>query len=276
MGTKLFVRSPHRDAILELLATAPAEGVPTAVIMQIDGVGSRNNADQLLSRMVRAGEITRRGIGRYGPPRRPPDVAQPITPAPITPAPPPPRSAPIPAAPGRQREAALRDHFRHRSKLDTFRQALFEDEDSELFRRQVGEDRSNPPAATADRTDVHEFVGRIGCLYGRHRLCPPFLLRDFAAAWLADGIAPPHCLAVVDRHLQAHAASCRSGCGDRLLPYLDKLVRFEWNRAQHPQRRRPEPRPRNSIDDYTTRSRAPRMIDDRAGITAEADWEGDY
>jgi hypothetical protein len=111
--------------------------------MGIPGIGSRDNADHLLSRMVRAGEITRRGIGRYGPPRRPPDVAQPITPAPITPAPPPPRNAPIPAAPGPRSEAALRDHFRHRSKLDPFRQALFgADED--------GDRSSQRPAETMD------------------------------------------------------------------------------------------------------------------------------
>jgi hypothetical protein len=164
------------------------------------------------------------------------------------------------------------DHFRHRSKLDPFRQALFGDEDSELFRRQVGEDRCSPPAATADRIDLHEFVGRIGCLYGRHRLCPPFAIREAAAGWLADGIAPAHCLDVIERHLREHAASRRSGAGDALLPYLDKLIR--WNGA--PQPRRQEPRSRNSIDDYTTRSRAPRIIDYRLGITTEADWEGDY
>jgi hypothetical protein len=133
-------------------------------------------------------------------------------------------------------EAALRDHFRHRSKLDTFRQALFADEDSELFRRQVGEDCSSPPAATTDRIDLHEFVGRIGCLYGRHRLCPPFAIREVAAGWLSDGITPEHCLAVVDGFLREHAPSRRSGSLDGLLPYLDKLIRFEWNRAQQTRR----------------------------------------
>jgi hypothetical protein len=43
---------------------------------------------------------------------------------------------------------------------------------------------------------------------------------------------------------------------DGLLPYLDKLIRFEWNRA-HPTRRaelkrREEPRPEDSLDGYTT------------------------
>jgi hypothetical protein len=109
---------------------------------------------------------------------------------------------------------------------------------------------------------------------GKHGLCPPFRLRNFASAWIADDITPEHCLAVVDRHLQAHAASCRSGSGDRLLPYLDKQIRFE-NGAPHPQlqrqelKRREEPRPRNSLDDFTNRSQAAR-------ISGEADWMGNY
>jgi hypothetical protein len=58
-------------------------------------------------------------------------------------------------------EAVLRILFRHRRKLDPFSEALFGDDGHD----QVGEDRSSP-AATTDRIDLHEFVGRIGCLYG--------------------------------------------------------------------------------------------------------------
>jgi hypothetical protein len=45
--------------------------------------GSRDNADQLASRMVKAGEIVRVGRGRYGPvrPRPPRDAAAPPQPA---------------------------------------------------------------------------------------------------------------------------------------------------------------------------------------------------
>ena len=159
------------------------------------------------------------------------------------------------------REAALRDHFRHRSKLDSFHQVLFADEDSDRVSQQP-----------AESMDFDTFCATISAMYGKHGLCPPFKLREVASAWLADGIAPEHCLAVVDRFLREHAPGRRSGSLDGLLPYLDKLIRFEWNRA-HPTRpaefkRREEPRPEDSLDGYTTRSRAPRIT--------EADWLGDY
>jgi hypothetical protein len=115
-------------------------------------------------------------------------------------------------------EAVLRDLFRHRRGLDPFSEALLHDED----RDRVGQ----WPAASMD---FDLFCATISCMYGKHGLCPPFRLRDFARSWFNDGIAPKHCLDVVDRHLREHATRCRSGSGDRLLPYLDKLIRFEWN-----------------------------------------------
>jgi hypothetical protein len=68
-----------------MIATAPAKGASVAAVMGIPGVGSRDNADQLLSRMVKGGEIVRVGRGRYGPvrPRPPRDVAAP--PQPVAP-----------------------------------------------------------------------------------------------------------------------------------------------------------------------------------------------
>jgi hypothetical protein len=36
------------------------------------------------------------------------------------------------------------------------------------------------------------------------------------------------------------------------------------------------PRHGRSLDEYTTRSRASRILDDWLGVTFEADWEGDY
>jgi hypothetical protein len=140
-------------------------------------------------------------------------------------------------------EAVMRDHFRHRSELDLFRQALFGDDDQ----RPVAVE-----SAKSTEFNFDTFCATISAMYGRYGLCPPFRLRNFASAWIADDITPEHCLAVIDRFLREHAPSRRSGSLDGLLPYLDKLLRFEWNRAQLPQRRRPEPRPRNSIDDYTT------------------------
>ena len=60
-----FQRSPARDYLLDLLATAPAEGIGIAAILNIPGIGTRGAADMLLMRMVRAGEIERPSRGRY-------------------------------------------------------------------------------------------------------------------------------------------------------------------------------------------------------------------
>jgi hypothetical protein len=124
-----------------------------------------------------------------------------------------------------------------------------------------------PRAATADRIDLDDLVARIGCPYG-----PPFQLRNFACSWINDGIAPEHSLAVVDRHLKEHAASCQSGSGEHLLPYLNKLLRFEWSRTLDTGRadssdvKRLQTRPGNSLDEFTPRSGAKRLT--------EADWLG--
>jgi hypothetical protein len=280
--TKNFERSPFRDDVLELIASAPAKGIPISAVLALPGAGSRDAVDHLLGRMVVAGEVARCGRGRYRLPLWPPGpfphgAAQPVTPGrgaspkPVAPIP----AAPEPQAAPKRRimseavlrepdvaqpitpvhEALVRDIFRR--KFGLCDEALLRDED----RDRSGE---QPPASM----DADTFCATISCMYGRHGLCPPFRIREFALSWLADGITPEHCLAVVDRHLREHAASCRSGSGDRLLPHLDKLIRFEWNGTPRPQRRRPDPRPRNSLDDFTNRSHAKRI--------GEADWMGNY
>jgi len=60
-----FQRSPARDYLLDLLATAPAEGIGIAAILNNPGIGTRGAADMLLMRMVKAGEIERPSRGRY-------------------------------------------------------------------------------------------------------------------------------------------------------------------------------------------------------------------
>jgi hypothetical protein len=60
-----FQRSPARDAVLVLLATASAEGIPISAILALPGVGTRDGLDHLLSRMVQDGQIERPSRGRY-------------------------------------------------------------------------------------------------------------------------------------------------------------------------------------------------------------------
>ena len=88
-------------------------------------------------------------------------------------------------------------------------------------------------AVAADPLDLGTFCGRVGNLYVKHGLSPPFELRNTAAAWLADGIELSHCLDMVEQHLRDHAASCRSGSGDRWFSWLDKRIRHSWS-CLHP------------------------------------------
>ena len=233
-------------------------------------------------RMVKAGEIVRVGRGRYGPLRRRAVLPPRADVAPIP--------AAAPAANGgshsakdangsHQRQVAPKPVTPPRISADPARGVLLRDEARELARelieRKLGisEDPVEAPPASMD---LDAFFATLSCMYGKHGLCPPFRLRQFAAAWIASGIDPEHCLAVVDRHLKEHASSRSSGSADGLLPHLDKVVRFEWAQktaSGAPARRlQKRPGPGKSLDDwdeYTARSKAGR-------ISGDPDWFGDY
>jgi hypothetical protein len=88
--------------------------------------------------------------------------------------------------------------------------------------------------------DLAAFCGRIGNLYGRHGLCPPFELRRVAAEWKASGIALSHIVTVIDRHLSEHRRRYYSGSGDALFSWVDEIIRKTW-REQHFSRPPPKP-----------------------------------
>jgi hypothetical protein len=77
--------------------------------------------------------------------------------------------------------------------------------------------------------DLATYCGRIGHVYGRHHLCPPFALRHAAESWIARGIPLTHCLDVIERFLGRHAADCHSGSGDRNFPWLNSLIQTSWH-----------------------------------------------
>src|SRR5215467_9798959 len=79
-----------------------------------------------------------------------------------------------------------------------------------------------------DNADLDTYCGRIGNLYGRYRLSPPFELRRIAADWKASGIALSHIVAVIDRHLTDHRRRYNSGSGDALFGWLAEHVRRTW------------------------------------------------
>jgi hypothetical protein len=83
-----------------------------------------------------------------------------------------------------------------------------------------------------DDVDLDTYCGRVGNLYGRHGLCPPFELRRVAADWMASGIALSHIVAVIDRHLTDHRRRYYSGSGDALFSWVDEFIRKTW-REQH-------------------------------------------
>jgi hypothetical protein len=79
-----------------------------------------------------------------------------------------------------------------------------------------------------DDVDLDTYCGRIGNLYGRYRLCPPFELRRIAADWKASGIALSHIVAVIDRHLTDYRSRYYSGSGDALFSWVDGIIRKTW------------------------------------------------
>src|SRR5215813_4029116 len=83
-----------------------------------------------------------------------------------------------------------------------------------------------------DDVDLHHYCGRVGNLYGRYGLSPPFELRRVAADWKASGIALSHVVAVIDRHLTDHRRRYYSGSGDALFSWVDETIRKIW-REQH-------------------------------------------
>ena len=95
-----------------------------------------------------------------------------------------------------------------------------------------------------DNADLDTYCGRIGNLYGRYRLSPPFELRRIAADWKANGIALSHIVAVIDRHLADHRRRYNSGSGDALFSWLDEFIRKTWyeQHASPPQVRPSRPR----------------------------------
>jgi hypothetical protein len=75
---------------------------------------------------------------------------------------------------------------------------------------------------------TQEFVGAIGNLYGRKQLSPPFLTREYARRWLAEGIPAAHCLEIIREHLEVCAHQYRSGSGDQWIDRVDALIHFKW------------------------------------------------
>jgi hypothetical protein len=113
----------------------------------------------------------------------------------------------------------------------------------DVGRSQCGEE---PMSAICD-VDLATFCGRIGNLYMRHRLCPPFALRDAVQRWMAREIPLSHCVDVIEQFLSRHAGSCYSGSGDWNFACLDSLIQTSWH--ERSLARPPGPAPQQSRHD---------------------------
>ena len=95
--------------------------------------------------------------------------------------------------------------------------------------------------------DLATFCGRIGNLYGRHGLCPPFALHAAAQGWMAREIPLSHCMDVIEHFLSRHAGSCYFGSGDWNFAWLNSLIQTSWYERSFA--RPPWPAPQQSRHD---------------------------
>ena len=95
--------------------------------------------------------------------------------------------------------------------------------------------------------DLATYCGRVGRVYGQHRLCPPFALRHAAESWITKGIPLTHCVEVIERFLSRHAGSCYSGSGDWNFAWLNTLIQTSWYERSFA--RPPGPAPQQSRRD---------------------------
>jgi hypothetical protein len=79
-----------------------------------------------------------------------------------------------------------------------------------------------------DFGELQVFIGAIGNLYGRKKLSPPFLLKEYATRWMADGIPVAHCVEQVRKHLDNCGHQYRVGSGDKGISCVDRLIRTTW------------------------------------------------
>src|SRR5215470_19392756 len=77
--------------------------------------------------------------------------------------------------------------------------------------------------------DLATYCGRIGNMYAKYRMSPPFALYHAAQGWIARDIPLWHCLDVIGRFLDRHAGSCYSGSGDWNFAWLNNMIQASWH-----------------------------------------------
>jgi hypothetical protein len=90
--------------------------------------------------------------------------------------------------------------------------------------------------------EVAELAARLGCLYGRFKLSPPFHLKTAVEGWLRQGLTPDEIVHVVQEHLQNHRRRYVCGSGDSSLAFLRSEI-ARAAEAKHPAIARAEDEP---------------------------------
>jgi hypothetical protein len=101
--------------------------------------------------------------------------------------------------------------------------------------------------------DLDSYRGRIGNLYTRHGLCPPFALRHAVQGWMARDIPVWHCVDIIERYLTGYGRSCPSGSGDRNFAWLSEVIETKWYNQSFVGRPRParkQSHPDSPDDEY--------------------------
>ncbi len=114
--------------------------------------------------------------------------------------------------------------------------------------------------------DLATFCGRIGNLYGRHGLCPPFALHAAAQGWMAREIPLSHCVDVIEHFLSRHAGSCYSGSGDWNFAWLNSLIQTSWYERSFA--RPPRPTPKHARHDDWLDEHGAEELNERPGRRA--------
>jgi len=175
-----FQRSPARDAVLALLTTASAEGIPISAILALPGIVSRDAADHILYRMVRDGEIERPSRGRYvrASTAMPDKMQSQTAPARTPPAAPSiaeraSHSETALPAPKRKAAAPRPEPMQSSRTVPAGQAEILPQGRGKWEESRLGPRPGRPTVTTADPLDLDTFCARVGCLFTRHHLSPP-------------------------------------------------------------------------------------------------------
>src|SRR6266478_875516 len=125
---------------------------------------------------------------------------------------------------------------------------------------------SGEPMSAICDVDLATFCGRIGNLYGRYGLCPPFALHAAAQGWMAREIPLSHCVDVIEQFLSRHAGSCYSGSGDWNFAWLNSLIQTSWYERSFVTP--PRPTPKHARDDDWLDEHGAEELNERPGRRA--------